>query len=406
MIRDRRRQIFRIPATKIPPRLYTNSGESINNKMRARKTALGFSKKEDVTKAFFLKNIWLHCVEEQNLEIEKALRNQSADFRLAAHANHLALSEEEYQEMSEAERHRYVSSFRSISNENIEKRKSIQREAASASHQKALIQNLGICLPSMLPGLLHADEVQRKALFLLNHETAISPAPSIDQGSKVSYFVAGKSGTTHRVSVSSLLNIRCSCLGYSHSAICGHSLAIAHKESIVTEFCTKVKGKRKYLGRVSLLADGSARGVGRKGQQCRKKRKYSSLEREENKGPFTEVWHNNLPIILVPVNEVPKDKTTGQYKTCGECRKDFPRGPLSIIPHNVVGMHSERWEYFVTNLGKVQVSKKLTTKYYHLKPCIRDRFPYITNHLLEVRAKITQSHVDLLKAELGITVTI
>ena len=116
-------------------------------------------------------------------------------------------------DMSETERYRHVSSFRSISNENIEK--------------------------------LHADEVQRKAVFLLNHETAIIRAQSIDQRTKVSYLAAGKIGTSHCASVSSALNIRCSC----HSAVCGHSLAIAHKENIVLEFCKKSKRKKKILSK-------------------------------------------------------------------------------------------------------------------------------------------------------------
>ena len=58
---------------KIPPRLYTNQSESVNSILAAKKVALGYNKKDDVTQSFFMQKIWKATVDHQSLEIEKAI---------------------------------------------------------------------------------------------------------------------------------------------------------------------------------------------------------------------------------------------------------------------------------------------------------------------------------------------
>ena len=42
---------------------------------------------------------------------------------------------------------------------------------------------------------------------------------------------------------------------------------------------------------------------------------------QENLQPFTEIWHDNEPLILTQVKDVPIEKNVGAY-----CQNEFPRG--------------------------------------------------------------------------------
>ena len=77
---------------KIPPRLYTNQSESANSILAAKKVALGYNKKGHVTQSFFMQKIWKATVDQQSLKIEKAICNQSNEFRLASHIEYLSIS--------------------------------------------------------------------------------------------------------------------------------------------------------------------------------------------------------------------------------------------------------------------------------------------------------------------------
>ena len=91
LIRSSRKKALKTNA-KIPPRLYTNQSESVHS--------LGYNKKDDVTQSFFMQKIWKATVDHQSLDNEKAICNQSNEFRLAAHAEYLSVSLEDWFNMS------------------------------------------------------------------------------------------------------------------------------------------------------------------------------------------------------------------------------------------------------------------------------------------------------------------
>ena len=95
LIRDSRRKALKTDA-KTPPRLYTNQSDSVNFILAAKKSALGFSKKDDVRLSCFVQSIWKEVVDHQSLETRKAICNQSNKFRLAGHAKYLAVSIEDW----------------------------------------------------------------------------------------------------------------------------------------------------------------------------------------------------------------------------------------------------------------------------------------------------------------------
>ena len=107
-------------------------------------------------------------------------------------------------------------------------------------------------------------------------------------------------------------------------------------------------------------------------------------------------------LLKVPLNK-------NQY---GYCAKDIPRGPLAIVPFDIVIKHKERWQYLNRNrtskLGPVYLlssSKTPTTRFY----CIRtkynhSRFPYFSSALLEVDSEVflTDGHKKVIKEQFNV----
>ena len=148
-------------------------------------------------------------------------------------------------------------------------------------------------------------------------------------------------------------------------------------------------------------------GVGRKGELPRKTRKYTNVvnhDHEAYKGRFTEVWHNNLPLIIYHVVQIRPGKV------CGHCGKDFPKGILSCRPFDIAIKHSEKWKYPKRERRSdsepaYKVSSTTSIKYYCInKVCIKSRFPYFIPNILEVSNdfKLEGSHKKLIKDELEV----
>ena len=87
IIRTTGRKAHRITDSRVPP---TNQSETVNSMLSAEKVSLGCSKKEDIAKSHFVKHVWKSTVDPQSLEIERALNDQSAEYRLSEEAQYLA----------------------------------------------------------------------------------------------------------------------------------------------------------------------------------------------------------------------------------------------------------------------------------------------------------------------------
>ena len=89
---------------EVPPRVYTNHSKTMNSILSAKRLALGYSKKKYIFKAHFVKYVWQGVVNHQEHEIEKAIINQSAEYRLAPAAQYLSVPIE----WSQSHRQKYV----------------------------------------------------------------------------------------------------------------------------------------------------------------------------------------------------------------------------------------------------------------------------------------------------------
>ncbi len=175
--------------------------------------------------------------------------------------------------------------------------------------------------------------------------------------------------------------------------ICSHSVAVAEKEDLLENPIKCIK----FASCSSITYPESKGGAGRKGGRKRQSRYYKGRQSCPAKTPnlsrlFTEVWHNNDPLIVCKVDDIPIEKSR-----CGHCGKEFPRGPLSGIPFDLALSHRESWLY--PNRDKkedtdpnylVSPPGKKTTRYYCInKNCVLGRFPCFKAVLLEIPDDIT-----------------
>ena len=86
----------------------------MNSILSAKKLLLGYSKKEDISQAYFVKYVWQGVVNHQKNEIEKAIINQSVEYRLAPAAQYLLVPVEVWYQWSQNYRQKYLKLTRSF----------------------------------------------------------------------------------------------------------------------------------------------------------------------------------------------------------------------------------------------------------------------------------------------------
>ena len=197
IIRSSRRKAYRISGSQVPPRVYTNQSETVNSMLSAKKVSLGYSQKDDIAKSHFVKYVWKSTVDHQSLEIERALTNQRSEYRLSEEAQYLAIPTEVWYQWSYENRMKYIKFVISLGKNDIENQKTIDIinwENKESDLQPAK-QNLLMKLSECLLNVLHAETIEKKAINLLNHPTALvlSPTTQVTAKKEKNYVAAGRS---------------------------------------------------------------------------------------------------------------------------------------------------------------------------------------------------------------------
>ena len=194
LMRKTRRYILKMSNSAVPPRLYTNQSETVNSILSAKKTALGYKKKEDISKFTFIKKIFLASVDHQRREIEKALVGQSSEYRLNKNAEYLQVPLETWTSLSKLNKREYLDFVTHLSKDEIKNMKTITAsfwEAGEHSIEPSKT-SLSVKLSEHL-NILHADIIEQKALDLLNNPSAISLSPPLlARNNEKVYLIAGK----------------------------------------------------------------------------------------------------------------------------------------------------------------------------------------------------------------------
>ena len=99
---------------------------------------------------------------------------------------------------------------------------------------------------------------------------------------------------------------------------------------------------------------------------------------------YNETYHNDHPFVLCML---PSDA-----KTVKGCKNDFCHRQ-KIVPFDLVFSHKERYYFPLHGDWKnKQASNKESTCYFHADPkCIMPRFPYFSNHYIEIPSEVRNS---------------
>ena len=391
-----------------PLKSYTNQSESINNKLTRQKEAMEKTEKckVDLTKLQFTRDVWEQVDMHQQEELQLAICGLSEEYELADLVTHLAVSPEKWFNMNRNERMDYVVKFNRLSVEDAMAGKTIAI-ATLPDTQQPEFNEFSVDITSILKSMKNwtnglVDTIVQRAEALLNCKDAIQAMPSLTVASRKKFLVGAqnKKGMYECAVYSDHVTCACSC--YKLNKLCKHSLCVAEKTGMIKDHLDFIrKTSRRNAPCKSALIEPTKDAQGKKGGSHRNPWRPSRANSTDarNQRPFTEVHHNNKPLVLCFLDGHPKAQ---EYR---QCHLEFPRRK-KIIPYDVVLSHEEKWSYpDPKEPGRKLPSTKHTTKYYCVNgKCIKSRFPYYDPSLLqippEVNSRLQRTHFDLLSREL------
>lgn len=203
-------------------------------------------------------------------------------------------------------------------------------------------------------------------------------------------------------------HVSCTCHCYKYNALCKHRLCVANKEGILKEHIDfLLKSPRRAKPVKSGLVEPEKNAAGKKGGTHKNPWRPSiphtsstPLTEDAQGRPFTEIHHNNEPLVVCFLSDEPR------AIECKQCGTAFPRR-LLVAPYDIMLSHSEKWMYPDPKCpGNKVPSARYTTKYYCIKKeCVMTRFPYFNSRFFEIpeqgNSRLKDAHRNLIKEELG-----
>ena len=210
------------------------------------------------------------------------------------------------------------------------------------------------------------------------------------------------------------LSYRCKCQNYkANGIICEHIVVVAEKGGNLSAYLDKAAKKdnaafKKIFSHVPKSA-GDKPSKNRRGKNNVEKAPIVSVVqsmdiRTPRQCIFTEYYHNDKNFQMVFI------KDFKEAKVCNGCNNEIPRRFLTI-PFDIIFLHMERYEYPLKDengavLRMAVTRKKMAKRFYCIRSsCILPRHPYFWIGRIEtspdVKAKLTESHLDFLKKEMG-----
>ena len=337
-----------------PKKCYTNQSEAVNNKLMRQKEAISKNDKSktNMTKLEFVRDVWEEVDHQQQSELSLAIFSLSEEFELADFAKYLQVEPDKWFELSPNERHQYLKGFNTLTIEDVVAKRKIAIkhnpqpvEPTEWQEFPNVISTL-YSIKELTDGLIRT--IIKEAERLLNSPDAIKSVPSLNPvRNRTKYFVAAKDCkkqmyecTVHRDHVS------CTCPSYKYNALCKHGLCVANKEGILKEHIDfLLKSPRRAKPVKSGLVEPEKNAAGKKGG-AHKNRWRPSVQnssgtppaRAAQGRPFTEIHHNNEPLVVCFLSEEPR------AAECKQCGTAFPRRVL-VAPYDIMLLHSEKWMY-------------------------------------------------------------
>lgn len=390
-----------------PLKSYSNQSESINNKLTRQKEAMVKTDKNKVnlSKLQFTRDVWEEVDSHQQDELQFTICGLSAEYELADVAAHLEVPADQWFDMNDIERKKYVQKFNNMSVEDAMKGKIIKiaevpdMEPSEFKEFSLDVTTFLQSLKSWTTGLV--STIVTEAEILLNVKDAVQVMPSLTPDSRKKFLVAAKDCKKGMYECSVYIDhVTCTCPCYKFQTLCKHSICVAEISGILKQHLEYLKkSPRRTAPSKSNLIEPTKQAPGKKGGSHKNPWRSRQTTQAQNNRPFTEIHHNNKPLFLGFLDDVPS------AKECRQCGIEFPRRQ-KITPFDIMLSHEEKWMYPDPNdPGHKLPSPKHTTKFYYIKrSCIKSRFPYFDPSLLQISAeahsRLIKSHLDILKNEL------
>ena len=247
-----------------PSRFTTNASESINAMLKRK---VEYKRNELPTFMNHLKQL----VDEQEREIERAVVGRGK-YEFLGEYKHLEIKEAVWFKMTREQRKKHMQKVASVKPCFTSDDEQLSSANTSSTAVKLCVRpeefHTGLKIP--LPAV---QGIWKKAEELLGDANAISPAPGYDSKCRMVMSRSGK--RPHLVTYSKSGKFSCDneCPNWKSMNICSHSVAVAHVNNSLKEFCDLYR-KSKHLPSISrLVLTGLPCGVGKKGNRVNRKRK-------------------------------------------------------------------------------------------------------------------------------------
>lgn len=173
------------------------------------------------------------------------------------------------------------------------------------------------------------------------------------------------------------------CPCYKYNNICKHSLCVSEKRRNfdrtlelscpVTMVFSSIKS-----GLVEPAKNAQGKQGGAHKNPWRPSRSSAAQEHH-----FTEIHHNNLPLVVGFLDDHPN------AKECRQCRVEFP-WRRQIVPYDIILNNQEKWMYpSPGDLKRKLPWAQYATRYYCIKrSCITSCFPYFHSSFVDVPSDV------------------
>ena len=269
--------------------------------------------KVDLTKLQFTRDVWEQVDMHQQEELQLAICGLSEEYELADLVAHLAVSAGKWFNMNRNERIDYVVKFNRLSVEDAMAGKTIAIATLPDTHQPEF-NEFSVEITSILKSMKNwtdglVDTIVQGAEALLNCKDAIQTMPSLTVASRKKFLVGAqnKKGMYECAVYSDHVTCACSC--YKFNKLCKHSLCVAEKTGMIKDHLDFIrKTTRRNAPCKSALVKPTKDAQGKKGGSHRNPWRPSRANSTDarNQRPFTEVHHNNKPLVLCFLDGHPK----------------------------------------------------------------------------------------------------
>lgn len=209
-------------------------------------------------------------VDEQERELERAVIGRGK-YRFRKEYKYLQCDEQVWFRMSREQREKHLKRVAKITVSVHDEITNSPRQPADLSVDPAKFQNgLNIPLPSI-------QGIWMKAATLVFQPNSIVSAPG--EGT-VSKMVASKSGKRpHLVTCGKNGRYSCDsdCPNWKSLKICSHTVAVAHMDDRLQDFCDYFRKSKHLPSMTQLLLSGMPSGIGKKGNRVQRKRKKEEI---------------------------------------------------------------------------------------------------------------------------------